>query len=101
MLYAVSIVVHVLVAVLAIGLVGAIPLTARFARQSEGQLVKGALHQVGRFAHLLTSVTDAHVALTLPRAPARLALQNKRVVCDLLFQASAASVLPTVGIIGG
>ncbi len=38
MLYAVSIVVRVLVAVLAIGLVGAIPLTARFARQSEGQL---------------------------------------------------------------
>ena len=37
-LYAVAIVVHVLVAVLAIGLVGAIPITARLARLSAGQL---------------------------------------------------------------
>jgi hypothetical protein len=35
MLYAVAIVAHVVVAVLAIGLVGAIPITARWARRSE------------------------------------------------------------------
>jgi hypothetical protein len=39
MLYTVAIVVHVLVAVLAIGLVGAVPITARLARRSAGQLV--------------------------------------------------------------
>ena len=39
MLYVVAIVLHVLVAVLAVGLVGAIPITARLARKSAGQLI--------------------------------------------------------------
>jgi hypothetical protein len=64
MLYAVAIAVHVLVAVLAIGLVGAIPLTARLARQSEGLLagsenILGVLLravQVGLSAMFLTGV---------------------------------------------
>jgi hypothetical protein len=64
MLYAVAIVVHVLVAVLAVGLVGAIPITARLARKSAGQLVGvekilGALlraMQVGFVVMLLTGM---------------------------------------------
>jgi hypothetical protein len=35
----------------------------------------------------------AHVAFTVPRALAGLALQNRRVVYDLLFHASAATLL--------
>jgi hypothetical protein len=35
----------------------------------------------------------AHVVFTVPHALAGLALQNKRVVYDLLFQASAATLL--------
>jgi hypothetical protein len=41
----------------------------------------------------LLPVGYAHVVFTLPQALARLPLQNKRVVCDLLFQASAATLL--------
>ena len=41
----------------------------------------------------LLPVGYAHVVFTLPHALARLALQNKRVVYDLLFQASAATLL--------
>jgi hypothetical protein len=61
-LYVVAITVHVLCAVLAIGLVGAVPLTARFARRSTGDLagtqrILGALlraMQVGFVVMLLT-----------------------------------------------
>jgi hypothetical protein len=64
MLYAAAIALHVVVAVLAIGLVGAIPLTARYARQSAGELagaekILGVLlraMQVGLVAMLLTGV---------------------------------------------
>jgi hypothetical protein len=64
MLYAVAIAVHVLAAVLAVGIVGAIPLTARLARLSEGQLaatgrILGALLravQVGLAVMFLTGV---------------------------------------------
>ena len=64
MVYVVAIVLHVLTAVLAIGLVGAIPLTARVARQSSEQLagaerLLGALlraTQIGFVAMLLTGV---------------------------------------------
>ena len=41
----------------------------------------------------LLPVGYAHVVFTLPHALATLALQNKRVVYDLLFQASAATLL--------
>ncbi len=41
----------------------------------------------------LLPVGYAHVVFTLPHALAGLALQNKRVVYDLLFQASAATLL--------
>ena len=41
----------------------------------------------------LLPVGYAHVVFTLPHALARLALQNKRVVYDLLFHASAATLL--------
>jgi hypothetical protein len=62
MLYLVAVVVHVLVAVLAVGLVGAIPLTARLARRSDGALagaekLLGSLLravQVGLLVMLLT-----------------------------------------------
>jgi hypothetical protein len=62
MLYAVAVVGHVLIAVLAVGLVGAIPLTARLARASDGAMagiekVLGALLravQVGLVVTLLT-----------------------------------------------
>lgn len=64
MLYEIAIAVHVLAAVLAVGLVGAIPLTARFARRSEGDLARsdvvlGALLravQIGFLLMLLTGV---------------------------------------------
>jgi hypothetical protein len=64
MLYVVAIALHVVVAVLAIGLVGAVPLTARYARTSEGPLggierVLGALlraMQVGFLAMVVTGV---------------------------------------------
>lgn len=64
MLYTVAIVVHVLVAVLAIGLVGAIPITARLARLSTvpvvgSERILGALlraMQVGFVLMLLTGV---------------------------------------------
>ncbi len=64
MLYAIAIVVHVVAAVLAIGLVGAVPITARLARKSAGQLVGaerilGALlraTQLGFAVMLLTGV---------------------------------------------
>jgi hypothetical protein len=39
MLYTIAIAIHVVVAVVAIGLVGAIPITARFARRAPAQLV--------------------------------------------------------------
>jgi Putative transposase/Transposase zinc-binding domain len=41
----------------------------------------------------LLPVGYAHIVFTLPQALAGLALQNKRVVYDLLFQASAATLL--------
>jgi hypothetical protein len=41
----------------------------------------------------LLPVGYAHVVFTLPRALADLALHNKRVVYDLLFQSSAATLL--------
>jgi hypothetical protein len=41
----------------------------------------------------LLPVAYAHVVFTLPHALAGLALQNKRVLYDLLFQASAATLL--------
>lgn len=64
MLYAVAVVVHVVVAVLAIGLVGAVPITARLARLSPGDLagaerILGVLlraMQVGFFLMVLTGV---------------------------------------------
>lgn len=64
MLYVVAIVGHVLVAVLAIGLVGAVPLTARIVRRSTepfagAERLLGALlraMQVGFFVMLLTGV---------------------------------------------
>jgi hypothetical protein len=64
MLYAVAIVAHVLVAVLAIGLVGAVPLTARLARRSAvpfagAETLLGALlraTQVGFALMVLTGV---------------------------------------------
>lgn len=64
MLYVVAIVAHVLVAVLAIGLVGAIPLTARLARLSSGKVVGSErvlaallrATQIGFVAMLLTGV---------------------------------------------
>jgi len=77
MLYGVAIVVHVLTAVLGIGLVGAIPLTARSARRSSGELVgSGALLgtllravQVGLLAMFLTGVLlDLSVAGAFHRA---------------------------------
>jgi hypothetical protein len=43
--------------------------------------------------HELLPVGYAHVVFTLPHALAGLALQNKRVVYDLLFRASAATLL--------
>jgi hypothetical protein len=61
MLYAVAIAVHVLVAVLAVGLVGAVPLTARLARQSPaaGETILRALLralQIGLAVMLLSGV---------------------------------------------
>ena len=64
MLHSAALVVHVLVAVLGIGLVGAIPVTARVARRSKGELfgidaVLGTLLltvQFGMLAMLLTGV---------------------------------------------
>jgi hypothetical protein len=64
MLYTIAIAVHVVVAVLAVGLVGAVPLTARFARQSAGssaaaeKLLPGLLRsvQLGLGAMLLTGI---------------------------------------------
>ncbi len=63
MLYTVSIVLHLLVAVLGIGLVGAIPITARFARRSEGVLIGPPLLRtllravrIGVFTMFLTGV---------------------------------------------
>ena len=64
MLHGFAIAVHVVVAVLAVGLVGAIPLTARLARRFAGQLpaaegILGALVrsvQLGLFVMLLTGV---------------------------------------------
>jgi hypothetical protein len=41
----------------------------------------------------LLPVAYAHVVFTLPHALAALALHNKRIVYDLLFQASAATLL--------
>ena len=46
----------------------------------------------------LLPVGYAHLIFTLPHAPAHLALQNKRVVYDVLFQASAATLLEVVGL---
>ena len=64
MLHEIAIAVHVVVAVLAIGLVGAIPLTARWARQSPGPLaaperILGALVrgvQLGALLMLLSGI---------------------------------------------
>lgn len=70
-LYAIAIALHVVVAVLAVGLVGAVPLTARFARQAVGTLtgsdrILGALlraMQVGFLLMVLTGVLlDVSVA---------------------------------------
>src|SRR5262249_4349534 len=77
MLYSVAIVVHVLTAILVIGLVGAIPLTARLARRSEGEFVEGQILlrtfvralQVGLLAMFLTgALLDFSVAGAFHRA---------------------------------
>lgn len=70
MLYVVAITLHVLCAVLAVGLVGAVPLTARFSRRSSGELagaqrILGTLLravQVGFIVMLLTGGLIDHAA---------------------------------------
>jgi hypothetical protein len=72
-LYTVAIAVHVVVAVLAIGLVGAVPLTARFARQAAGTLggseqVLGALLRAMQFGFLVMVLTGVLLDISVAGA---------------------------------
>jgi hypothetical protein len=72
-LYIVAIALHVVVAVLAIGVVGAVPVTARIARQSEdrfegGERVLGVLLRITQLGFVLMLVTGVLLDLSMAGA---------------------------------